>query len=128
MCITLAGAHGIIVVYDITDKESFKAIDTWMSEIEKHASDSVNKILVGNKCDETEKRGVSYEEGKVRAILSNLQELADHYNIKFLETSAKMAQNIEEAFTVMTREIKSRVIQPTGSSRGTPGNSPVIEK
>ena len=43
------GAHGIIVVYDITDKESFKNIDTWMNEVEKHASDNVSRILVGNK-------------------------------------------------------------------------------
>lgn len=43
------GAHGIIVVYDITDKESFKNIDTWMTEVEKHASDNVSRILVGNK-------------------------------------------------------------------------------
>ena len=39
------GAHGIIVVYDITDKESFKNIDTWMNEVEKHASDNVSRIL-----------------------------------------------------------------------------------
>mmetsp|Transcript_18964 Transcript_18964/g.21787 ORF Transcript_18964/g.21787 Transcript_18964/m.21787 type:complete len:123 (-) Transcript_18964:275-643(-) len=43
------GAHGIIVVYDITDKESFKNIDTWMNEVEKHASDNVSRILCGNK-------------------------------------------------------------------------------
>ena len=39
------GAHGIIVVYDVTDKESYKNIDTWMNEIDKHASDNVSKIL-----------------------------------------------------------------------------------
>lgn len=95
------GAHGIIVVYDITDKESFKNIDTWMNEVEKHASDNVSRILVGNKCDMDESRQVSTDEGK---------ELADQYNIRFMETSAKESANVEEAFTLMTKEIKSRVV------------------
>lgn len=45
------GAHGIIVTYDITDRESFTAVQTWMGEVEKHASDNISRILVGNKCD-----------------------------------------------------------------------------
>jgi Ras-related protein Rab-1A len=45
------GAHGIIVTYDITDRESFSAIQTWMQEVEKHAADNISRILVGNKCD-----------------------------------------------------------------------------
>lgn len=95
------GAHGIIVVYDITDKESFKNIDTWMNEVEKHASDNVSRILCGNKSDMEESRQVSTDEGK---------ELADQYNIRFMETSAKESANVEEAFTLMTKEIKSRVV------------------
>ena len=100
------GAHGIIVTYDVTDKESFKAIDNWMSEVEKHASDNVSKILVGNKCDLEESRQVSTDEGK---------ELAEHFGIKFLETSAKQSNNVEEAFITMTKEIKSRVVHTGGS-------------
>ena len=95
------GAHGIIVVYDVTDKESFKNIDTWMNEIEKHASDNVSRILCGNKCDLDDSRQVSMDEGK---------ELADTYNIRFIESSAKDNANVEEAFTLMTKEIKSRVV------------------
>ena len=95
------GAHGIIVVYDVTDKESFKNIDTWMNEVEKHASDNVSRILVGNKSDLTDSRQVTTDEGK---------ELADQYNIRFMETSAKESANVEEAFTLMTKEIKSRVV------------------
>ena len=94
------GAHGIIVTYDITDRESFSAIQNWMAEVEKHASDNISRILVGNKCDLEEKRAVSTEEG---------QELADHYCVRFLETSAKDSKNVEQAFTLMTREIKNRV-------------------
>ena len=54
------GAHGIIVVYDVTDRESFKAIDHWMDEVDKHAKESVNKILVGNKCDLDYDRKVTF--------------------------------------------------------------------
>jgi len=95
------GAHGIIVVYDVTDKESYKNIDTWMNEVEKHASDNVSRILWGNKSDLTDARQVSTDEGK---------ELADQFNIRFMETSAKESANVEEAFTLMTKEIKSRVV------------------
>ncbi len=95
------GAHGIIVVYDVTDKESFKNIDSWMNEIEKHASDNVSKIMCGNKSDLEDSRQVSTDEGK---------ELADTYNIRFIESSAKDNSNVEEAFTLMTKEIKSRVV------------------
>lgn len=94
------GAHGIIVTYDITDRESFSAIQNWMAEVEKHASDNISRILVGNKCDLESARAVSKEEG---------QEFAEHYNVRFLETSAKDSKNVEQAFTLMTREIKNRV-------------------
>ena len=98
------GAHGIIVVYDITDKESFKNINTWMNEVEKHASDNVSRIMWGNKCDLEDSRQVSTEAGKERA---------DAYNIRFIESSAKDSKNVEEAFTLMAREIKSRVVHTT---------------
>lgn len=94
------GAHGIIVTYDITDRESFSAIQNWMAEVEKHAADNISRILVGNKCDLESQRQVTFEEG---------QELADHYCVRFLETSAKDSKNVEQAFTLMTREIKNRV-------------------
>ena len=99
-------------MYDTTDKETYKSIDNWMNEVEKHANDNVSRILVGNKNDLTDQRQVSPEEGK---------ELADHYNIRFLETSAKESINVEEAFTLMTKEIKSRVVldpkKPSGGAK-----------
>ena len=52
------GAHGIIIVYDITDMESFNNVKQWLSEIDKYANDSVRKLLVGNKCDLAESRVV----------------------------------------------------------------------
>jgi len=94
------GAHGIIVVYDITDAESFNNVKQWLSEIERFACEGVNKLLVGNKSDLVQKRAVSTEQAK---------QLADTLNIPFLETSAKNATNVEKAFLTMAAEIKSRV-------------------
>lgn len=94
------GAHGIIIVYDVTDRESFNNVKFWMGEIDKHAPDGVNKLLVGNKCDLTSKRVVSTDEAT---------ELADSLNMRLLETSAKNAHNVEEAFHTMVGEIKKRV-------------------
>ena len=100
------GAHGIILVYDITDKQSFRDIDNWLTEVEKHANENVNKLLVGNKCDLEQNRQVSYEEGKA---------YADQLGIKFLETSAKNSVGVESAFFTMANEIKARV-QPDNAS------------
>jgi GTPase SAR1 family protein len=85
-----------MVVYDITDPDSFNNINNWLIEIEKNANKNVYKILIGNKCDLEEKRQVSYEQGK---------EFADTYGMKFIETSAKTNQNVHEAFVTMTKEI-----------------------
>ncbi|XP_042455859.1 ras-related protein RIC1-like isoform X3 [Zingiber officinale] len=99
------GAHGIIVVYDVTDEESFNNVKQWFSEIDRYASESVNKLLVGNKCDLTANRVISYETGKA---------FADEIGIPFLETSAKDATNVEQAFMTMAAEIKNRMAsQPT---------------
>lgn len=59
------GAHGIIVVYDVTDAESFNNVKQWLHEIDRYASENVNKLLVGNKSDLTSKRAVTFDQGKV---------------------------------------------------------------
>ena len=53
------GAMGILLVYDVTDEASFNNIRNWIRNIEQHASDNVNKILVGNKADMDESKRVS---------------------------------------------------------------------
>lgn len=54
------GAHGIIVVYDVTDQDTFSNVKQWLQEIDRYATEGVNKLLVGNKSDLTQKKVVEY--------------------------------------------------------------------
>lgn len=113
------GAHGIIVVYDVTDAESFNNVKQWLHEIDRYASENVNKLLVGNKSDLASKRAVTYEQGK---------EFADSLGIEFVETSAKNATNVEKAFMTMSAQIKARMKAQPATDKGkgtklTPGAS-----
>jgi len=94
------GAHGVILVYDITDRQSFKDLENWLLETEKHASEDIVKILVGNKNDLESSRVVTFNEGKNFAINNGME---------FIETSAKGNINIEEAFFTIARKIKEKV-------------------
>ena len=94
------GAHGIIIVYDVTSKDSFDSVKQWLQEIERYASEAVNKLLVGNKSDMEAKRAVQTDQGK---------EMAASLKMPFLETSAKASTNVEKAFLTMAGEIKSRM-------------------
>jgi len=94
------GAHGIIVVYDVTDLESFNNVRQWIHEIERFASENVNKLLVGNKCDLVSKKAVDHDTAK---------EFAVSMDMPFLETSAKNSQNVEQAFLTMAAQIKNRM-------------------
>jgi len=94
------GAHGIIVVYDITNAETFNNVQKWLQEIDRYACENVHKLLVGNKCDLVNERKVKYETAK---------EFADSYNLIFLETSAKNSTRVEESFIKMAQAIKEKI-------------------
>ena len=89
------------MVYDVTDKNSFNAVENWMADVERYASPMAIKILIANKCDLELKQKVSNDEGK---------ELADRYNMLFMTTSAKTAKNVDEAFHKLATKIKTEVI------------------
>lgn len=92
------GAHGIIMVYDVTNEDSFENMKQWLKEIERYSLPNVLKLLVGNKTDL--KRVVSTEQGR---------NFADSLEIDFIETSAKNANNIDEVFYHMATKIKSQM-------------------
>nr|CAD7430207.1 unnamed protein product [Timema monikensis] len=94
------GAMGIMLVYDITNEKSFENIKNWIRNIEENASADVEKMLLGNKCELTEKRQVTKERG---------EQLAIEYGIKFMETSAKASINVEDAFFTLARDIKTKM-------------------
>ena len=71
-------------------------IRTWHANIEQHASEGVNKVLIGNKSDWSDKRAVSEENGR---------ELAEELGIKFIETSAKINEGVEDAFFTLARSV-----------------------
>eukprot|EP00435_Cladocopium_sp_Y103_P012674 s406_g3.t1 len=81
-------AMGILMVYDVTSEASFQNIARWNDQIAKHADKEVQRILVGNKADAED----------IAVSLSRGQELAEKYGIPFLETSAWLGENVNEAF------------------------------
>ena len=89
-------------------------IRTWFANVEQHATEGVNKILIGNKCDWEEKRAVSFEQG---------QALAAELGIPFLEVSAKTNKNIEEAFYSLAADIKKKIVD---TSKNEQGNGPAV--
>ncbi|XP_044232145.1 ras-related protein Rab-15 isoform X2 [Thunnus albacares] len=84
-------AQGIFLVYDITSERSFQHIMKWASDV-----DEVQKILVGNKSDEVDKRQVATEQGI---------KLAKAYGMDFFETSAFTNHNITETFTRLAEQV-----------------------
>jgi len=90
------GAHGIIVVYDISDQATFNNVKLWMQEIQRYAAGGVCKMLVGNKVDLEEKRVIS---------TSTAKDYADGLGISFMETSAKTGLDVDKAFERLATEI-----------------------
>jgi len=84
------------MVFDVTNVESFDHVNEWLKEVNRYAAEGTVKLLVGNKCDRTADRAVTEEQATAFA-----QELG----IPYIETSAKSAKNVEEAFLTMAGEL-----------------------
>ena len=91
-------ANGILLVYDLTDEESFKKIETWYENLSRDSNNILPIVLIGNKSDLKEDRVVSTEEGK---------ELAKKLKIEnhFFETSCKDGENVHEAINDLVQQI-----------------------
>lgn len=90
-------AHGVILVYDVTNLDSFKNVKYWIKEIKEYCNRNASILLVGNKIDLESKRVVSYQEGV---------KLAEQFNISFIEASAKEDINVNQVFLKFASEIK----------------------
>lgn len=84
------GAVCALVVFDITNMESFKSVKGWINDVKMYSATPIVILLIGNKCDLTNRRQVSKGEA---------EKFAEENNIQYLETSAKSSENIHEAFT-----------------------------
>lgn len=89
------GAHGIALVFDVTDKRSFEKLGYWMENIKSEANEEVNLILLGNKTDKSD-RVISVDAAK---------DLAEKHGYKYFDTSAKTAHNVSKAFETIARVI-----------------------
>ena len=89
------GAHGIILLYDVTSRKTFENVANWVTQIKEEVSDKVNIILVGNKIDDEKNRKVSTKEG---------EEIAKEYGLSFFETSAKSGINIDTTFNELVKK------------------------
>ncbi|KAG8690179.1 hypothetical protein FRC08_010614 [Ceratobasidium sp. 394] len=90
------GAQGIILVYDVANRESFEALPRWFSELETYVSPSVVKIVVGNKVDKEFSRQVSTEEGRA---------FAERMGTLFVESSAKTKVGVQDTFRELVEKI-----------------------
>ena len=92
----IKNAHGIILMYDITNRISFESISDWIKSVKDQKGENFPMILLGNKMDMEDKRIVKEEEGK---------QLANEYNIDFYETSNLNGINVQEAGLAMVKKI-----------------------
>lgn len=83
------GAMGFILMYDVTNEESFNSVQDWVTQIKTYSWDNAQVILVGNKSDMDSERVVTYDRGK---------QLADQLGLEFFETSAKENINVKDVF------------------------------
>ena len=91
------GANGIILIYDVTNLQTFENVKNWITQIREEANKNVVIFLAGNKADlPEESRAVQKEDG---------QKMAEEYNMPFQETSAKEGINVNETFQELVEKI-----------------------
>lgn len=94
------GAAGALLVYDITRRETFQHLTSWLEDARRHSNQTMTIMLIGNKSDLDSRRAVSYEEG---------EKFARQHDLIFMETSAKNDENVEEAFIRTAKIIYDKI-------------------
>ena len=87
------------MVFDKTSESSFNHVEEWLHEVERYAHEQSVKLLVGNKSDLESQAVVSFDAAKSKA---------DQLGVRYVETSAKNAQNVDLAFMTLTKELLDR--------------------
>ena len=105
-----SGAIGALLVYDVTQKQSFAAIPNWLKILREVGDPDMAIVLIGNKCDLHEeyvynlitnpRRQVPFSEGEC---------LAQKFGLCFFETSAKTGQNVDDTFMKLTKQLCDRI-------------------
>lgn len=90
------GAHGALIVYDITRKDSFDSVEKWLSDLKNNGEEKMVIMAIGNKCDMVNERVISTRDGEAKA---------QRNNIAFLETSALNATNVAKAFDELIQKL-----------------------
>lgn len=96
------GAAGALLVYDITRRDTFNHLTTWLDDARQHSNSNMVIMLIGNKTDQDSKRAVTRDEG---------EQFAKDHGLIFMETSAKTSTNVEEAFISTAKEIYDKIQQ-----------------
>lgn len=92
----------MIIVYDITKRNTFLSLQKWLNEIRNYTASNVVCALIGNKCDLIEEREVTYEEAE--DVCNIVPEV-----LFYLETSAKENTNVEKAFAKIAEELMVKI-------------------
>lgn len=92
------GTHGVLIVFDLTNEDTFSNVKRWLGEIDQNC-DLVQRVLVGNKCDEKSSRVITESEAR---------QYAARMNVPYFETSAKENINVEEMFNYLTNLVLSQ--------------------
>ena len=90
------GANGILLIYDVTDQQSFEHVRDWVEKIKEETSEGIIIYLVANKIDQTNKRIITNADGN---------KIAEEFKIKYFETSAKTSTGVTEVFESLVKEM-----------------------